>query len=161
MQRYVILYWQKHLKEPLLMQPSFIPHSEGWRVYYCFTLVHPTFSQTSNCKFCTLLHNVECIFRSILHLLPVHRELKISHIQQSNTILFVTQFSATIHHRLLIFCMQLYIGMVYFEIHFHIHLTSTSCLQRTQNFSNALVICNIFHFRARVSLVSIGSQIPF
>ena len=58
------------------------------------------------------------------------------------TTFFVTYFSATIYHRLLIFCMKLYIGMMYCGMHFQIHRTSTFCLPRT--FSYIVPIYNIF-----------------
>ena len=43
---------------------------------------------------------------------------------------FVTFFSATINRTLLIFCIRLHIGMMYLWMHFEIHPTSSSCLQR-------------------------------
>ena len=45
--------------------------------------------------------------------------------------IFITLFSATINHRLLIFGMQLQIGVPYYELHFQVCRSSTSCIKNS------------------------------
>ena len=63
---------------------------------------------------------------------------------QSCTKFFVTEFSATIHCRLLIFYMKLYICMMYRGIHFQIHRTYTFCLPTTENFHRQCLCAQFF-----------------
>ena len=102
------------------------------------------FSATIYCRrliFIMKLYIGVFIFRSIEHTLLVCRHLIEFYLYSRVQKFFVTEFSATIYCRLLIFCMKHYICMMYRGIHFQIYRTYNFRLPTTDNFHRQ---CKIF-----------------